>query len=71
MYGVVPSKRGQGYGTIICKLLLEKMGYKKAIVTCDSKNRWPSKIIQKNNVILFETKKDIEGNMIKRYRIHL
>ena len=24
MYGVVPSKRKKGYGTIICKLLIEK-----------------------------------------------
>ena len=58
MYGVVPSKRRQGYGTYICKLLLNKLkelGYKEAIITCNQDNIGSNNVIKNNNGILIET----------------
>lgn len=57
MYGIVPSKRRQGYGEILCKLLLLKMhemGFNKAIITCNKNNIGSSKIIEKNGGKLLE-----------------
>lgn len=57
MYGIVPSKRRQGYGEILCKLLLLKMhemGFNKAIITCNENNIGSSKIIEKNGGKLLE-----------------
>jgi len=72
MYGVVPSKRKKGYGTIICKLLVEKAkeyGIEKIIISCNSDNLASSLIIQKNHGELFESVNDSEGNLINRYLI--
>lgn len=75
MYGVIPSRRGQGYGTEICHLLIQKMselGYKEIIVTCNEENRSSSKVIENNSGVLLEV---VEPDMIntvhstKRYRI--
>lgn len=74
MYGVVPSKRKKGYGTIICKLLLKeakKLGLTKVTITCNHDNICSIKIIKKNNGILIDRKKDIENNLINRYNINL
>lgn len=74
MYGVVPSKRKQGYGTIICSLLLEKMkemGYKEVIITCNDDNVGSSKIIEMNGGNLVEIVKNEEDENIKRYSINL
>lgn len=74
MYGVVPSKRKQGYGKEICRLLLEKMkemGYKEAIVTCNDDNVGSSKIIEANGGNLIGTINNEEDENIKRYSIKI
>lgn len=70
MYGVVPSKRNKGYGTIICKLLIERAkeyGIDNVIITCN--NIASAKVIEKNNGVLFESTKDDENNTINRYLV--
>ena len=50
-YQIIPSKRGNGYGTILCHLLLEKMkelGFKEALITCFDTNIGSIKIIENN-----------------------
>ncbi len=72
MYGVVPSKRKKGYGTLICKLLIEKakeLGLENIIISCNEDNIGSSLIIQKNNGTFFEKVIDEEGNSINRYNI--
>ena len=74
-YGVLPSKRRCGYGTLMCKLLLEeakKMGFKSVIITCRDDNIGSGKIIEKNGGKLLEvifSHKD-KTNM-RRYRVDL
>ena len=74
-YGVLPSKRKCGYGTLMCKLLLEeakKMGFKNVIITCRDDNIGSAKIIENNggrllNVIF--SKKD--DTYMRRYQVDL
>lgn len=50
-YQIIPSKRGKGYGTILCHLLLEKMkelGFKEALISCFDLNVGSIKIIENN-----------------------
>lgn len=74
-YGVLPSKRKCGYGTLMCKLLLEeakKMGFKDLIITCRDDNLGSRKIIQKNGGKLLEmifSKKD--NTYMRRYNVIL
>ena len=51
-YQIIPSKRGKGYGTILCHLLLEKMkelGFKEALISCFDTNIGSIKIIENNS----------------------
>ena len=60
MYGVIPSKRGLGYGKEICRLLIDKMkelGYKEIIITCSKHNISSIKVIEANNGVFIETVK--------------
>ena len=57
MYGVIPSKRKKGYGSIIYHLLVQKMnelGYKEIIVTCSEDIIASSKVIEKNSGVLID-----------------
>jgi predicted acetyltransferase len=50
-YDIRPTKRRQGYGTLICKLALDearKIGLKRAMITCDEDNIGSKKIIEAN-----------------------
>ena len=50
-YQIIPSKRGKGYGTMLCHLLLEKMkelGFKEALISCFDTNIGSIKIIENN-----------------------
>ncbi len=78
-YQINPSKRGKGYGTILCKKLLEKMkelGYKEVIITCYEPNIGSIRIIEKVSGKLIET---VEGeksekhnsSKIRRYKINI
>jgi predicted acetyltransferase len=54
-YGVIPSKRGQGYGNKALELVLPKaraLGLEKVLITCDSTNTASRKIIGKNGGVL-------------------
>ena len=69
MYGVVPNKRKQGYGTSICHLLIEKMeemGYKDIYITCNEDNIGSSKVIENNGGKLIEVLEPDMKNAIKR-----
>ncbi|MBE7091849.1 MAG: GNAT family N-acetyltransferase [Clostridiales bacterium] len=74
-YGVLPSKRKCGYGTLICKLLLEeakKIGFKDLIITCRDDNTGSQRIIEKNGGVLVEvlfSKKD--NTYMRRYNVIL
>ena len=73
-YQIVPSKRKQGYGTILCHFLLEEMhqlGYKNAIVTCYQNNIGSINIITSNCGKLIEVVKGdgfTEDNGFVTYR---
>lgn len=74
-YGVLPSKRKCGYGTLMCKLLLEEaknLGFKEVIITCRDDNVGSAKIIEKNGGKLLETifyKRD--NTMMRRYLVKI
>lgn len=54
-YGVIPSKRGNGYAGKALELILPKargLGLKKVLLTCDSTNTASRKIIEKNGGVL-------------------
>lgn len=71
MYGVIPSKRKLGYGSKICKLLIEKMvamGYEEIIITCNNDNIGSKKIIANNGEKFIESVK-YDDIIIDRYRI--
>ena len=57
-YKIVPTYRKQGYGTIICHLLLQemqKLGLKEAIISCYDTNVGSINIIENNGGELIET----------------
>jgi predicted acetyltransferase len=50
-YSTRPSERRKGYGTVICKLTLQRaksLGFKKVLITCDEDNVASARIIEKN-----------------------
>ena len=74
-YEVRPSRRKQGYGTLMLHLGLEKAkaaGIHKVLVTCDENNIGSKKIIEHNSG-QFENAVHIDGSAIKklRYWIHV
>lgn len=53
-YEIRPSKRRQGYGTLILQLALEEarsLGLKRVLITCDETNIGSRKIIERNGGI--------------------
>lgn len=57
-YQIVPTYRKQGYGTIICHLLLQemqKLGFREAIISCYDTNVGSINIIENNSGELIET----------------
>ena len=57
-YQIVPTYRKQGYGTIICHLLLQemqKLGFREAIIPCYDTNTGSIRIIENNGGELIET----------------
>ena len=52
-YQIIPSKRGNGYGTILCHLLLKEMkelGFKEALISCFDSNNSSIRIIENNGI---------------------
>jgi predicted acetyltransferase len=74
-YDIRPSKRNNGYATLMLELLLievKRFGFKKVLVTCSEDNRASEKVIIKNGGI-FESIEPSPGNgeMVKRFWISL
>ncbi|MBS4218802.1 GNAT family N-acetyltransferase [Bacillus sp. FJAT-49711] len=73
-YGIRPSERKKGYATKLLALSLEKakeLGISKALVVCDENNIASEKTILKNNGIPDNSFIEDNGNMIKRFWIHI
>jgi predicted acetyltransferase len=54
-YEIRPTLRRRGYGTLICKLGLEKarqLGIKRVLITCDDNNIASARIIEANGGVL-------------------
>jgi len=71
-YGVRPSRRNMGYGSLMLRLLLEKLKGTDAaefMLTCDETNVASQKTIEKHGGIL-EAKIEFEGKLTRRYWIH-
>ncbi len=50
-YTIRPSRRQEGYGTLICRLALDqaqKIGLKRVLITCDADNTGSRKVIEAN-----------------------
>ena len=74
-YGIRPSERRKGYGTIILRKTLEKareIGIRRALVTCDKQNIASRKVILSNGGI-FDSEEfiDSRGCVIQRFWIEL
>lgn len=78
-YQIVPTYRNQGYGKLICHLLLEEMqkfGFKEAIIPCYDTNVGSINIIESNGGELIETVKgdgssNSEHLKTRRYKIDI
>ena len=69
-YEVRPSRRKQGYGTLMLKLGLEKAkvaGIHRVLVTCDENNIGSKKIIEHNDG-QFENAVHVDGSAVKKLR---
>ena len=69
-YEVRPSRRKQGYGTLILKLGLEKAkeaGIDRVLITCDENNIGSKKIIEHNGG-QFENAIHVDGSEVKKLR---
>jgi predicted acetyltransferase len=50
-YSTRPSERRKGYGTLICKLTLQRakeLGFQRVLITCDETNAASARIIERN-----------------------
>jgi predicted acetyltransferase len=74
-YDVRPSERRCGYGTLMLKLILEKVeekGLQEILITCDSDNIGSRKIIEKNGgIFINEVFIDSSEKYISRFKIIL
>ena len=74
-YGVLPSKRKQGYGRLMCSLLLKQAkekGFSSLIITCRDDNEGSAKIIESNGGTLIEKCISPKDNVLmRRYEVNL
>ena len=71
--GIRPSLRGQGYGTRMLALALEKcreLGIYHVLMVCDKDNPASARVIRKNGGVL-ENEPVVDGCIIQRYWIDL
>lgn len=71
-YTIRPSLRRQGYGALICRLLMEKAreerGLDRVLITCDTDNVGSYRIIEKNGGIWEgESRSDFSGKPVSRF----
>ena len=68
-YAIRPSRRRQGYGTLMCRLALDeamKIGLKRVLITCDADNVGSRKIIEANAGVLEDEVSQAERDVPKR-----
>ena len=74
-YGLRPSVRGQGYGTILLALTLDKareIGLCEVLVTCRKSNGPSVRVIGRSGgMLLGESTRPSDGESLLRYRIEL
>jgi predicted acetyltransferase len=73
-FGVRPSFRRKGYATILLSLILQyvkKIGFDKVLVVCDKGNIGSEKTIMKNGGKFESEFIEENGNIIRRFWIHL
>ena len=75
-YTVRPTQRKKGYGTVLCRLILEQaellLGLNKVLITCDTDNKPSARIIEKNGGrYAGETISAYSGKPVSRYWIDL
>lgn len=73
-YGIRPSERGKGYGTIQLRLALEEMrkkGICRVLITCDKENPASAKVIQNCGGVLENEVTEDGGEIVQRYWIDL
>lgn len=71
-YGIRPSERRKGYGTILLKLALLKakdLGVEEVLLVCDYDNIGSKEIIISNGGITDSDYIEEDGNIMKRYWI--
>ena len=69
-YEVRPSRRRRGYGTLMCKLGIEKLralGVQRILITCDDDNIASYKIIEANGGILEDKIENGRHALTRRY----
>ena len=69
-YVVRCSKWGQGYGTLMLKLGLEKakaLGLDKVLITCDERNIASARVMEKNDCQYADTVDCDDGSRTRRY----
>ena len=69
-YKIRPSQRRKGYGSLLCKLAIEKArqrGVADILITCDENNIASSKIIEANGGVLLDRVDNRRGALTLRY----
>jgi predicted acetyltransferase len=69
-YRIRPTYRRQGYGTLQCKLAIEKaheLGIQRILITCDDDNLGSSKIIEANGGKLWDKVDNGRASLTRRY----
>ena len=73
-YEIRPSMRRRGYGTLLCKLVLDKVrkhGLKRVLITCDDDNIGSIKIIEANGGTLQDKIDNKRQSLTRRYWVDL
>jgi predicted acetyltransferase len=68
-YAVRPSRRRQGYGTLMCKLALDKareIGLARVLITCDADNTGSRRIIEANGGVFEDAVPQADRSVPKR-----
>lgn len=73
-YKIRPSERRKGYGSLLCKLAIEKArqrGITDILITCDDDNTPSRKIIEANGGVLVDRVDNDRGALTRRYWVYL
>ena len=73
-YSIAPDCWGQGYGTQLLALTLDKArqeGLQRLLITCDQSNPGSARVIEKNGGVFENLVTEADGNLLCRYWIDL